>query len=127
MSRGRFATKAAKLQWELEKLDLAFDQLSAQLIQEAENNHELQSFIVELKAVSQRQKQLVSEVRREFEAVRGDRGNIIEKFNRIMRAVYQLLNQDVGDLFNHSPQNSEREEDWTDESPRGVGRSLLDR
>jgi mevalonate kinase len=89
---------------------------------EAQNKQNLQIVIKELQSVSLRQKELVTHVREEFEAVREDRGNIIQKFNRMMRAVYRLLNQDVSDAF-RSEKSIEPEEDLADQSPRGIGRS----
>lgn len=122
LSRGQFAGKAQRLQAELEVLNQEQETLLKKLAIEAQNKQNLQIVIKELQSVSLRQKELVTHVREEFEAVREDRGNIIQKFNRMMRAVYRLLNQDVSDAF-RSEKSIEPEEDLADQSPRGIGRS----
>jgi chromosome segregation ATPase len=99
LSRGQFAGKAKRLKVELESLNQAQEQLIAKLAHEAQQKQELTSVLNDLRKVSQRQKDLVVQVREEFEAVRDDRGNLVDKFNRIMRAVYQLLHQDLGDVL----------------------------
>jgi hypothetical protein len=122
LSRGQFAGKSKQLQSELELLNQAQDKLLAKLSQEANQKQELLEVVQELQKVSLRQKELVSQVREEFEFVRDDKGNIIQKFNRIMRIVFKFLNQDVSDAFRNE-KVIESKEDWTDQSPRGIGKS----
>lgn len=123
LSRGQFAGKAKRLQEELESLSQEQEKLLEKLSLEAINKKELLVVMKELQKVSQRQKYLVGQVRQEFEAVRDDKGNVIKKFNRIMRAVYQLLNQDIGDAFKKEKIVEIEDDEYTDQSPRGIGKS----
>lgn len=125
LSRGQFAGKAKRLQEQLDSLSQEQEKLLEKLSLEATQKQDLHLVIKELQTVSQKQKDLVGKVREEFESVRDDRGNLIDKFNRIMRAVYNLLNQDISDAFKKE-KTIEIEDDYTDQSPRGIGKSERD-
>jgi chromosome segregation ATPase len=94
VSRGQFAAKTRRLQVELTQQNEEFQQLMQRLSALAIEKQELQDVMGELEAVGRRQQALVSELRDEFEFVRDDRGNLLEKFNRMMKAIYRFLNPD---------------------------------
>jgi seryl-tRNA synthetase len=101
ISRGQFAAKNRRIQTELEKSYQDQNQLVQQLTEMAKENKDLYSVSESLKQLTDRQNQLVTEFQTEYEAIKNDRSNLLdptsfwEKFNRLMRAAYKLLNQGV--------------------------------
>ncbi|KKJ00955.1 hypothetical protein [Prochlorothrix hollandica] len=61
--------------------------------------------------------------------MRDDRSNPVDKFNRLIRAVFQFLHQDLGAPSSQNPKPMEPTdgEDWTKETTETINRSLLDR
>ena len=101
ISRGQFASKNRRIQNELEKYHQEQSKLVAQLSKLAQERKDLYEVTKNLQELTARQDQLMQEFKGEFEAIRDDRSNLInpanfiERFNRIMRAAYRLLNQGV--------------------------------
>ena len=129
ISRGQFASKNRRIQAELVNASQNQQKLVQQLSEMAKENKELYGVAESLKQLTDRQNQLVQEFQTEYEAVKNDRSNLLdpksffERFNRLMRAAYKLLNQGV------MPKPVEpkiREEDLFGTKPDDMGRSLLD-
>jgi len=101
ISRGQFAAKNRRVQAELEKSYHDQNQLVQQLTEMAQENKDLFGVAQSLRELTDRQNQLVTEFKTEYEAIKNDRSNLLdptsfrEKFNRLMRAAYKLLNQGV--------------------------------
>jgi chromosome segregation ATPase len=101
ISRGQFATKNRRIQNELEKYHQEQSKLVAQLSTLAQERKELYEVAKNLQELTARQDELMQEFKGEFEVIRDDRSNLmnpanfIERFNRIMRAAYRLLNEGV--------------------------------
>lgn len=125
ISRGQFVAQNRRYQQKLQEHIQQQENLILQLSQKDLDKNKLQKTVNDLKALTEQQKQLVAEVQGEFNAVKSDRGNIIDKFNRIMRAVYRLLNQDVG--YPSPRKVMESPEDWADDTVANVQKNLLDR
>ncbi len=125
ISRGQFAGKVQKLRQQLEDQEQQLAHVMQTLALVAQEKQELYAVLDELEVVSRNQKALIDEVKDEFESVKGNQSlSLLDRFNRMMRAVYRLLNQDVGGV---KPKPSEPDPDaWTREDPRNIGKALLD-
>jgi CRISPR/Cas system-associated endonuclease Cas1 len=123
VSRGQFAARTRNLQAELIKQNEEFQQLMQRLSELASEKQELQEVMGELEAVSRRQQALVSELRDEFEFVRDDRGNLLDKFNRMMRAIYRFLNPDRP-IVPVKPPTDDDTDTFSASDPASINRSL---
>ncbi|WP_448571549.1 hypothetical protein [Trichothermofontia sp.] len=125
ISRGQFAGKVQKLRQQLEDQEQQLAHVMQTLALVAQEKQELYAVLDELAVVSRNQKALIDEVKDEFEAVKGNQSlSLLDRFNRMMRAVYRLLNQEVGGV---KPKPPEPDPDaWTREDPRSIGKALLD-
>lgn len=129
ISRGQFASKNRRIQTELEQFSQQQQTLLIQLSEMTKENKELYKITKNLQQLTDRQNQLVQEFQTEYEAIKSDRSNLLdpksflEKFNRLMRAAYRLVNQGI---MPKPIEPKKVEDDFIDTSPSAIGRDLLD-
>ena len=141
ISRGQFAAKNRQVQAELEKYTQEQQRLVRQLSEMTQDNTEmtrenqaLYKIAQDLQELNDRQSQLVTEFKTEYEAIKNDRSNLLDitsfwdKFNRLMRAAYKLLNQGVlpKPVEPKKLENGDDDDDFRDTSPSATARKLLD-
>ena len=97
ISRGQFAAKNRRIQAELEKYTQEQHKLLAQLSVLAKERKDLQEITSHLERLNNNQSQLIQEFQTEYEAIKesGNFVSLIEKFNRLVRAAYRLVNKGV--------------------------------
>jgi chromosome segregation ATPase len=101
ISRGQFAAKNRRVQAELQKYTQEQQKLLEQLSVLAKERKDLQEVARNLERLNHNQNQLIQEFQTEYEAIKSDKSNLLdinsfwEKFNRLMRAAYKLVNQGV--------------------------------
>ncbi len=125
ISRGQFAGKVQALRQQLEVQEQQLAHVMQTLARVAEEKQELYAVLDELEAVNRSQKALIDEVKDEFEAIKSDKSlSLMERFNRLARAVYRLLTKGI---LPSEPQPPESDPDaWTREDSRSMGKALLD-
>ncbi|WP_448562425.1 hypothetical protein [Trichothermofontia sp.] len=128
ISRGQLIGKVQTLRQQLEAQERQLAHVMQTLAAVAQEKQELYAVLDELEAVNRKQKALIAEVKDEFEAVKADKSlGVLERLNRIMRAVYQLLYQDLNAVINRKAKTDEDDPDqWAKQDPASVNRSLLD-
>lgn len=125
ISRGQFAGKVQTLRQHLEVQEQQLAHVMQTLARVAQEKQEIYAVLDELEAVNRSQKALIDEVKDEFEAIKSDKSlSLMERFNRLARAVYRLLTKGI---LPPEPQPPESDPDaWTREDSRSIGKALLD-
>jgi|GEM_PF-3859202 len=125
ISRGQFAGKVQKLRQRLEVQDQQLAHVMEALARVAQEKQELYAILDELEAVSRSQKALIDEVKDEFEVIKADKSLILlDRFNRLARAVYRLLTHNV---IPPKPQSLKPDaDDRTRQDPASINRAILD-
>ena len=93
---------------------------------EQERNH-IQNEINQLQAERRAVSAMIEDLNHTYQAVQKQEGLIgtVYRLNDIMRAVFKLLNTDIGELIKQQKQQIEQDQSLK-ENPRNLGRNLLD-
>lgn len=125
ISRGQFAGKVQALRQQLEVQEQQLAHVMQTLARVAQEKQELYAVLDELEAVNRSQKALIDEVKDEFDAIKEDKSlSLLERFNRLARAVYQLLTKGITIPERQPPDPAPNA--WTREDPASINRAILD-
>lgn len=131
ISRGMFISKSRNLQQHLIDLAEEREKLLVTLKEKAAEKQSLEGVIQDIEKIRYQEQQLITEFRQEYEAVKVDRGSLLDKFNRMMRAIYRLLNTDLTPNPTKSAKppeakkldpDKEYEEEFSDQSAKGTNK-----
>ncbi|MEB3275069.1 MAG: hypothetical protein ACO4CG_06350 [Prochlorothrix sp.] len=127
ISRGRFASKSRRVQSELQKYAQKQQKLLQQLSVLAQERKDLQAVARDLERLSNDQSQLIQEFQTEYEAVKeiGNSVNLIERFNRLVRAAYRLVNQGVMPKPVETKEDTQKD-DFGNTDPSAVWRDVYE-
>lgn len=133
ISRGQFAAKNRRVQAELEANLQKQVQLSQKLSQIAKEREEFKEISKNLESLISNQSQLMKEFQTEYEAVNTATSftSVLSRLYRLINAATRLLSQSnllpKKELKKAEPDPpKDFDDDFTDTSPRGIGKNLLD-